>query len=140
MADYKAGRGMGFALAAELNGYPGPKHVLELADDLGLSFSQRDEVEALFESMRSAAIELGERIVAVEKTLDAEFASNDITKASLQRTAEQIGLLNGKLRSIHLAAHLETRTLLSPKQMEMYVKLRGYRGEHNSATQHRHGG
>src|SRR6266849_3579115 len=29
IADLKAGRGMSLALAAELNGYPGPKHVLE---------------------------------------------------------------------------------------------------------------
>ena len=34
IADLKAGRGMGLALAAELNGHPGPMHVLELADPL----------------------------------------------------------------------------------------------------------
>jgi hypothetical protein len=34
VADLTAGRGMGLALAAELNGYPGPFHVLELADKL----------------------------------------------------------------------------------------------------------
>jgi hypothetical protein len=32
VADLRAGRGMVLALAAELNGYPGPMHVLELAD------------------------------------------------------------------------------------------------------------
>jgi hypothetical protein len=37
IGDLRAGRGMGLALAAELNGYPGPMHVLELADALGLS-------------------------------------------------------------------------------------------------------
>jgi hypothetical protein len=31
-ADLRAGRGMGLALATELNGYPGPLHVLELAE------------------------------------------------------------------------------------------------------------
>ena len=30
------GQGAGFAKAAELNGYPGPKHVLELSAQLGL--------------------------------------------------------------------------------------------------------
>ena len=34
IADLNTGRGMGLALAAELNGYPGPSHVLELADKL----------------------------------------------------------------------------------------------------------
>jgi hypothetical protein len=41
IADLRAGRGMGLALAAELNGYPGPAHVLEKADALGLSSAQR---------------------------------------------------------------------------------------------------
>ena len=41
MTALAAGRGMGSALAAELNGYPGPLHVLELADPLGLSEGQR---------------------------------------------------------------------------------------------------
>jgi hypothetical protein len=41
VADLKAGRGMGLAMAAELNGYPGPAHVLELADKLDLSDQQR---------------------------------------------------------------------------------------------------
>ena len=40
VADYMAGKGMGCAKAAELNGYPGPAHVLELADQLALTPSQ----------------------------------------------------------------------------------------------------
>jgi len=32
--DYLAGKGMGLAKAAELNHYPGPAHVLELASQL----------------------------------------------------------------------------------------------------------
>ena len=32
IADLKAGRGLSLALAAELNGYPGPRHVLELVE------------------------------------------------------------------------------------------------------------
>ena len=34
VADLKAGRGMGMALAAELNGYPGPAHVLRMSRSL----------------------------------------------------------------------------------------------------------
>src|SRR3974377_1723295 len=41
--DLRAGRGMGLALAAELNGYPGPAHVLELADKLELTSDQRSD-------------------------------------------------------------------------------------------------
>ncbi len=34
VSGYLAGHGMGFAMVAELNSYPGPKHVLELAEQL----------------------------------------------------------------------------------------------------------
>src|SRR5690242_3488719 len=47
LAELRAGRGMGMALPAELNGYPGPVHVLELADALGLTPEQRERVRAL---------------------------------------------------------------------------------------------
>jgi hypothetical protein len=40
VADLQSGRGMGLALAAELNGYPGPSHVLELAENHGLRCSE----------------------------------------------------------------------------------------------------
>jgi len=53
MDDLRTGRGMSLALAAELNGYPGPLHTLELADDLGLTAAQRERVQALFASMKA---------------------------------------------------------------------------------------
>src|SRR4051812_3345086 len=39
--DYLAGKGMGMAKAAELNEYPGPLHVLQLASELNLSPEQK---------------------------------------------------------------------------------------------------
>src|SRR5205814_7458023 len=56
IADLQAGRGMGLALAAELNGYPGPSHVIELADKLELSADQRRRVQRLFDSMKAEAV------------------------------------------------------------------------------------
>jgi len=47
MGDLRAVRGMGLALAAELNGYPGPLHVLEPSDKLGLSVEQKGEGAAV---------------------------------------------------------------------------------------------
>src|SRR3954453_20528331 len=67
--DLKAGRGMGLALAAELNGYPGPIHVLELGDRLDLSQTQRARMQSLFDSMKREAVELGERLIAEEAEL-----------------------------------------------------------------------
>src|SRR5690606_22844036 len=56
IGDLKAGRGMGLALAAELNGYPGPLHVLELAKPLGLTEAQRNKVRELHAAMTAEAV------------------------------------------------------------------------------------
>src|SRR6478735_9303914 len=63
VADLGAGRGMGLALAAELNGYPGPSHVLELADRLELSADQRSRIKGLFDSMKAEAVPLGAKLI-----------------------------------------------------------------------------
>ena len=70
IADLRAGRGAGFALAAELNGYPGPVHVLELGDRLNLSAAQREQVQKLFVSMKAEAVPLGEQLISREEELD----------------------------------------------------------------------
>ena len=49
MADLTAGRGMGLALAAEFNGYPGPRHMLDLASQLSLTDEQRTGIQQLFD-------------------------------------------------------------------------------------------
>src|SRR5215813_10699629 len=66
VSDLKAGRGMGMALAAELNGYPGPAHVLELADRLDLSPDQRAHVQQLFDAMKQETIPLGTKLIEQE--------------------------------------------------------------------------
>src|SRR5687768_3033731 len=81
VADYLTGKGMGFAKAAELNGHAGPKHVLELADELALSAEQRTRTQALFDSMQTKAIVLGRRLVDEERKLDRLFASATVTQA-----------------------------------------------------------
>jgi hypothetical protein len=91
MADLRAGRGMGLALAAELNGYPGPTHTLELADALGLSADQRAGTEAVMATMQAEAVALGERIVSEEAALDARFASGAITPEELGAATARSG-------------------------------------------------
>lgn len=44
------------ALAAELNGFPGPSHVLGLADKLDLTFDQRASINTLFDLMKAEAV------------------------------------------------------------------------------------
>ena len=46
--------------------------------------------------------------------------------------------LQGRLRAVHLAAHLETRALLSAEQIARYDALRGYAGNATPAGHHHH--
>lgn len=121
-----AGEGMGLALAAELNGYPGPRHVLELGAELELSGQQRAAMERIRERMTASARELGHRVVHLERELDRAFAEGRITGPETTRRSEEIGRLRGRLRAVHLRAHLETAALLSAEQRARYQALRGY--------------
>lgn len=128
------GEGMGYALPAELNGYPGPRHVLDLAGELALTDRQRNEVQDVFGRMRAAAVDLGERLVAVERALERAFVSDEATPDRVDRLTREAADLEGRLRAVHLGAHVETKDLLTDEQVEAYERLRGYHGEH------RHGG
>jgi Spy/CpxP family protein refolding chaperone len=131
------GEGMGLAKAAELNGYPGPKHVLALAKELALTESQQRQVQAIFDRMSAAAKPLGAELVERERTLDQLFAKAEITSDRLAAQTAAIAELQGRLRSVHLAAHLETRALLSQHQIALYEQLRGYGNP--AAQMHHHG-
>ena len=133
------GEGMGMAKAAELNGYPGPVHVLTLANELKLTESQRQQVQAIFERMTAAAKPLGAKLVEREQALDGLFATGEITTDRLTVETAAIAELQGQLRSVHLAAHLETRPLLSPEQIARYQRLRGY-GDAAAPPSHHHPG
>jgi len=127
-ADYLSGAGMSLAMAAELNGYPGPKHLLELADDLPLSESQYKDVQRLFDEMENEARILGAQIVAAESGLDALFAEKRADESSLRAAVSEIARLKGELRALHLQYHLRTVPLLTAAQIARYEDLRGYSG------------
>jgi hypothetical protein len=124
--DLKAGRGMGLALAAELNGYPGPAHVLELSDRLALSPTQRQQIQKLFDSMKAESTPIGLRLIEQEGALDLQFANRSITPDALKDATAKIGMTQAELRNTHLKYHLETAQILSSDQMKQYAELRGY--------------
>jgi hypothetical protein len=128
IADLLAGRGMGMAKAAELNHYPGPAHVLELKDKLALSSDQAAVVQTAFDRMATAAKPLGAELVQRERALDDAFKQNRITSTDVATETEAIGDLQGRLRAVHLAAHLQMRAVLTQEQITMYDELRGYAG------------
>ncbi|MEM1307235.1 MAG: Spy/CpxP family protein refolding chaperone [Pseudomonadota bacterium] len=135
------GRGWGFAKPAELNGYPGPLHVLELADKIGLTPEQSQQVTAVRKIMQTQARALGAKFVASERALSQLFADKAATPESISR---QIGVsadLRGQLRATHLAAHIAIYPVLTAKQRAQYDRLRGYTGaraEHGGDNSHGH--
>jgi Spy/CpxP family protein refolding chaperone len=124
--DLRAGRGMGLALAAELNGFPGPKHVLELGDELALTPDQRQRTEVLFQEMQRQAVALGEQVIAGEEALDRLFLEGRPSEHQVEEATLALGLLQGKLRAHHLRYHLAMHELLSQDQVDRYRALRGY--------------
>ncbi len=138
--DLTEARGLGLAKSAELNSYPGPAHVLELADQLELSAAQRTATEALVAAMRDQARPLGAKIIEAERNLDRAFVEGRIDSESLRSQVVAIAALMGELRTLHLDAHLAQRALLAPEQIARYDALRGYRadGTHVENSQHRH--
>lgn len=138
IADLRAGRGMGLALAAELNRYPGPLHVLELADKLTLTVAQRARVQGQLEQMRTETIGLGEQLIAAEAALDQLFATRAVSEVRLNATTDAIGAIQARLRAAHLRYHLRTTEVLTSEQIVLYVRLRGYEDARPVDHPHRH--
>ena len=138
-ADLLAGRGMGLARAGELNSHPGPAHVLELRDRLHLTPGQIETAQASFDRMEAAAKPLGAEVVKLERALDEVFKAGTVTPAMLAEATSAIGALQGRLRAVHLVAHLEMRSVLSREQIASYDRLRGYAGAGSEpASSHGH--
>jgi Spy/CpxP family protein refolding chaperone len=122
---YAEGAGMGFAKSAELNGYPGPMHVLENAAALALSPEQRRAIEFVMQAHKAEARALGAELLRRERELDQLFATRAATAATIDTKLFEIGLVQAKLRASHLKAHLATTALLTPQQVDRYNRSRG---------------
>jgi hypothetical protein len=136
VAALEAGAGWGLALPAELNGLPGPAHVLEHAEAMGLDDGQVAAVTAIFERMRADAQAAGAAYIDAERALDAAFRAGDPTAAEVAALTADAGAALGALRAVHLTAHLETAPLLTRHQTMLYGQLRGYGGGHDGHHGH----
>jgi len=123
-AGLREGRGMGLAMPAESNGYPGPRHVLEVADQIGLSADQRARTQALFDGMQGEAQRLGAQLLAQEAELNAMFSEHRASPASLEAAARRIGETEAALKVTHLRTHLAMMDILTPDQVTRYVAAR----------------
>lgn len=126
IAELSRGGGWGLARAAELNGIPGPAHLLELKREIGLSPEQEQAAQRLFDQMKSSAVPLGKKLIELERELDRYFQSGKLSDATLREVLERIGATRTELRYAHLVAHHRTVEFLRPEQIARYNALRGY--------------
>jgi Spy/CpxP family protein refolding chaperone len=133
---YLEGAGMGYARAAELNHFPGPMHVLELADQLKLTAEQRAATQTLMDAHKAQARGLGAKVVAAERDLDQLFRGGKVDEAVLARAARTAAAVEGEYRLSHLETHRRMRELLSAEQVKRYDELRGYAS--GKAQHHKH--
>ena len=126
IAGLEAGKGLGFAKAAELNGLPGPKHVLDLKEKLALSAAQEAKITALFQDMKAESIILGTQLIAQEKALEAFFKTVNMAEDEMENLVADAAKTRGKLRATHLKFHQRTPAILSRHQIMQYHQLRGY--------------
>ncbi|MFW5832470.1 MAG: hypothetical protein ACOCYE_00045 [Pseudomonadota bacterium] len=126
LEELRRGGGWGLALVAELNGVPGPAHLLELAEAIPLQPDQVRAIRELHEAMQTAAMAEGERLIGLEAELDAGFREGSLDDLGLRTLLDAIGASRARLRYIHLQTHLATPELLRPEQIARYRELRGY--------------
>ena len=74
-----------------MNSLPGPAHVIELSDKIGLSEAQLLKVRELFASMKDETVPIGMRLIAQETVLDGPSASKTIDLENLAEATKFIG-------------------------------------------------
>lgn len=124
--ELQKGGGWGLAKAAELNGMPGPAHLLEMKNEINLNAEQVQAIEELYKEMQQAAIPLGLDLIGLERQLNQAFAEKSITFEILEELLEKIARVRKDLRYVHLSTHLKTPNILTPRQITLYNQLRGY--------------
>ncbi len=139
IAELRRGGGWGFAKAAELNGVPGPLHLLEMKDRIPLTPAQITKVSAIYEDMKAGAVERGGRLIELERELEGEFRTRAISETRLRTLLAEIAEVRGDLRYTHLSAHLAVSAFLTEKQIARYNALRGYNANSRNGGSGHHG-
>lgn len=124
--DLQNGRGWGLAKAAELNGVPGPVHLLEMKEKISLTDKQIAKITAIYNEMKKDATALGLKLIEQEKELNKKFETRKIDEKSLEKLLTNIAQTRKELRYVHLSSHLKTPNIITQEQIKLYNKLRGY--------------
>ncbi len=103
-------------------GYLNPNNALARSAELRLTEEQKRSLTTIAGEMRSRAMDLGQRIIGIEKELDEAMRTGMVSEKSISDDSEQIGRLRGRLRSVFLTARLKTRAVLTGTQLELLRK------------------
>ena len=122
-ASIERGEGFGMAMAADHAGYPGPRHVLELATELKLTAEQRSAMEKVYATMYEKAIARGKELFESEARLEQMFHEGR-PEADLREQSFRVDSIHAELRWIHLSAHLAAQKILTADQIAVYTRLR----------------
>ena len=144
--ELRRGGGWGLALPAELNGVPGPAHLLELRDEIGLNAEQVGQIETIYAEMKAEAQEAGTRLIESERAIETAFREATLDEVRLRSLVAEAESARADLRFIHLSRHLSTPPLLTEGQIARYTQLRGYAADpcatipegHDAAMWRRH--
>jgi Spy/CpxP family protein refolding chaperone len=122
-ASIERGEGFGMAMVADHAGYPGPRHVLDMAAELKLTADQRAAMEKVFSSMHEKALARGKELAEAEDRLEQMFRDGK-PEADLREQSFRVDSIHAELRWIHLSAHLAAQKILTADQIAQYTKLR----------------
>lgn len=131
----KGGALGGLAKPAELNSYPGPRHVLDSSEELNLTEEQENDIQELFDEMKEESQPAGKDFLEVERKIDNAYANGNMTEEKLETLLNKSGELYGDLRYVHLKYHFQTKEILNEHQVQKYNEVRGY-----SSRNHQEGG
>lgn len=121
-----AGQGLGYAKTAELTGWPGPLHVLELEIKLSLSAGQKKQMKTLRQDMLNRVKPLGEQLIEAERALEIVFSAEQPSAEAVHMATAKVAEIEGRLRAAHLTTHLAAAPVLNKEQRATYIKARGY--------------
>jgi len=106
------GEDAGQTLIADTNGFPSPKKILALKDQLGLTKVQLKKIDEMLDNLSVSATVKGQEIVEVEDGLGRMFISGNIVENVLRTQLERIGKMRAELRFMHLQVYLKTKKIL----------------------------
>lgn len=120
----REGHGFGMAFAADRNGYPGPRHILELKTELALTADQEAKAAALMHAMLAESRPKGARLLEAERRLERLYVDGVAADAIVRAAVAEAERARSELRLVHLLTHLKTRDLLTREQRDAYHKIR----------------